>query len=589
MLVIRWITGKLKGISGRFILLYFAAFIIPLSVFTIFSYRYSDNSTRDRLAAENRQYLQHAFSVIEENASTCRSVATVAANARAFVEFAAGDMTADMLKLIRFRYGEYNQIESMKATNPRISNIRFFFDNAKMYEIYGILYSETRLGVLHMNGERGRMFAARTESDLPAGQTGRNETEASYYLELRDASGHIGFVEVCMHQRVFFEPVYNEDTITVSIVQTEDGSLLYKEDKLDAPRQVILACLPDISFPQAENSLITLNGKVYAAAKAVLPSMNAVLYQLTSRESVMEDMRSARTTLFAAAGVSTVFFFAALIVTTNILLKKLRRISGSISQVQAGNLDAVIPVNGTDEIDMLARDYNRMTVDLKEMIRKLLEEQKALRVSEVKALQAQIHSHFMYNVLESLRMMAELNNEQVISQAIADLGKLMRYSINWQDQEVTLQSELDMAAGYIKLMNLISDMPVTLEMKVDPALEGLLIPKMSIQPLIENSVVHGIEPKGSNGLIRITARAENDMADIEVYDNGRGLAGDELDRVTGLLTKFRADALSHNRSGIGLDNVNERLIRRYCGRCSLNIESEYGIFTRITLKIPITG
>jgi sensor histidine kinase YesM len=339
-----------------------------------------------------------------------------------------------------------------------------------------------------------------------------------------------------MRQSVLFEPAYLNDPATLTIIETGGGTLLYNRGVLDADAGELAECLAGVPARDDKPAFVTIRGKIYAAAKTAVPSVNAALYQLTSRESAAGDLRGTRTALLAAVLISTVLFFIA----------------------------------------------------LREMIRRLLNERDAARDSELKALQAQIHSHFVYNILESLRMMAELHKETEISGAIANLCKLMRYSVNWKDQEVTLRGELDMVRGYVDLINLISDTPVTLEIDQSAGSDGLMIPKMCIQPLVENSVNHGFDPLGENGLIRITVRAQNGSAVVDVYDTGTGLTETELARVKNMLEGNGNADPARSRSGIGLDNVNERLSLKYGGKNTIRVDSVYGEYTRVSFSIPIS-
>ena len=206
-----------------------------------------------------------------------------------------------------------------------------------------------------------------------------------------------------------------------------------------------------------------------------------------------------------------------------ILMKKLNNVVISIRKVQTGDLNVVIPIKGRDEIDELARHFNSMLFKIKDLLSQLLRKQLIAKESEIKALQSQINSHFIYNVLESIRMLAEVEQKREIGDAIFSPGMLMRYSMRWKDQYVSLEEELALVRNYILLINIISEFKIELTIKIDKELQTYKIPKMSIQPLVENEVNHGIEPKGNKGTISISATASDHSVVIEIIDDGIGL------------------------------------------------------------------
>ena len=156
--------------------------------------------------------------------------------------------------------------------------------------------------------------------------------------------------------------------------------------------------------------------------------------------------------------------------------------------------------------------------------------------TEIKALQNQINAHFIYNVLESIKMMAEIDEKYEISDSITALGELLRYNLKWTSSNVSIREEIAYIRNYIRLMNLRYDFTIILSVKIDADLYSQRIPKMSLQPIVENAILHGIAELGEDATIYIKSVRENDDFEIMITDSGVGM--DEGTRAM-LLSRFR--------------------------------------------------
>lgn len=582
-----------ESIIFRFVILFIIAFIIPLTIFLLLTYRATYLTVKDRAEQDNYTELIKSKAVIEDNVLTCENVSTVVKSMDNFIIFAKGDMLKDAMELIRFRYQEYEQILNIENANPRICSIRFFMDNPDMYEIYGVLYNENRLldrdKLEDIKKNHYANYVTKIKADIYAS---KQEDEVAFYTELSDVTGHIGILEVAMTYDVFFEPVFQEDSMdSMALILTEEGTIISNpENKIILEDANLVNSFIQkfvVKDQEIDSKEYWINNKRYWISKADISAIKGTLYQITSFERTEGELKGFRSLIMASILLSGVILLGMIQLTVRKMLGKIQIISQSISQVQSGNLDVVIPIHGKDEIDCLASDYNRMTVELKKMIQRLLEEQDAVRISEMKALQAQIHSHFIYNVLESVRMMAEINKQKEISNTIARLGLLMRYSVSWQDREIPLKLELQMVQGYVELINVISDNPVNLILEVDESIMDCPIPKMSIQPLVENCVNHGFEPLGKNGTIHINGTAKEEGICIEILDNGIGIELATLHKIQKMLEGKVTDNFTFSNTGIGLANVNMRLKLQYGLMHPLEVHSIFQKYTKVTLLLPM--
>lgn len=233
----------------------------------------------------------------------------------------------------------------------------------------------------------------------------------------------------------------------------------------------------------------------------------------------------------------------------------------------------------------LGRSIYTMTHSIKELMNDKITQETLVKDSQIKALQNQINTHFIYNVLESIKMMAEIEGMFEISDAITYLGKLLRYSMKWRSPMVKFKEELDYIENYMALLNLRYDYKITTHINIPDNLYEQMIPKMCIQPIVENAIKHGIEDVAEDTAIYIKSKMEKGYFIIEVTDFGTGMDKVELNR---LKMKIAGELVEEKQSsnGIGLKNVQDRIKLCFGEGYGLEVQSKEGSFTKIVLKIP---
>lgn len=268
------------------------------------------------------------------------------------------------------------------------------------------------------------------------------------------------------------------------------------------------------------------------------------------------------------------------------MLKRFEQLTLIAQEVSRGNLGVTVPDMGRDEIGEFAAALDGTLFSLRELLDKSVSRELLVKTTELRALQSQINSHFIYNVLESIKMMAEIEERYDISDAVTSLGELLRYSMRWSNSMVHLEEELNYIKAYMALQNLLYDFTVDLIIQVPEEYYSQQIPKMSLQPLVENAVMHGIEEAGVDAEITISLQEVDDHVEIEVTDTGQGMTDRELD----LLQKRIKSPLNteKKRGGIGLRNVQERLHLCFGPQYGLYFYSKPGRFTTVVVKLPLS-
>ena len=154
-----------------------------------------------------------------------------------------------------------------------------------------------------------------------------------------------------------------------------------------------------------------------------------------------------------------------------------------------------------------------------------------MKNSEIKALQNQINAHFIYNVLEAIKMMAEIDEKSEISDAVTSLGKLLRYGMKFTARNVTVAQEIEYVRNYLELINLRFDFRINLALNISELMYHQEIPKITLQPIVENAFYHGIEELGEDASIYIKAYEEGNDFLIEITDSGKGMSQREVDEI----------------------------------------------------------
>jgi len=271
------------------------------------------------------------------------------------------------------------------------------------------------------------------------------------------------------------------------------------------------------------------------------------------------------------------------------IVQPINKLVNGMKMVQAGESNVQIQVDREDELGFLHKAFNEMSSEIHHLVNWVYREQLTRKEAELKALQSQINPHFLFNTLEAINWMAQLNNVPEISSTVSDLSDLMEASIGRDDRLITIEEEFTYADKYISLQKRRFGDRLELIKDVDPEVNSIKIPRLLIQPLIENAVYHGIERNRGKGIITLKAYIKDGYVSVEVIDNGAGMEPEELEELKARLsmdndTYFKN--LGNKRRSIGIENVNRRIKLFYGEMYGLHIESEVGSYTKVSITVP---
>jgi two-component system sensor histidine kinase YesM len=261
--------------------------------------------------------------------------------------------------------------------------------------------------------------------------------------------------------------------------------------------------------------------------------------------------------------------------------RPIKRLEASMKEVEKGNFDIQVNIESYNEIGQLSKRFNHMTTEIKELMVQNVIEQELKRKSEWKALQAQINPHFLYNTLDSIIWMAEGKKSEEVVLMVAALARLFRLSISKGQEMISIAKEIEHIKSYLTIQKMRYKDKLDFEIDVDKHILSNKVIKIILQPLVENSIYHGIKNNAGVGIVRITGRIVDKRILLQVSDNGIGMTADSIRNMVEKTDK------SEEGSGIGVSNVNQR-IRLYFGeQYGITFESELGQGTTANIWLPI--
>ncbi|MDO4304594.1 MAG: sensor histidine kinase, partial [Bacillota bacterium] len=262
-------------------------------------------------------------------------------------------------------------------------------------------------------------------------------------------------------------------------------------------------------------------------------------------------------------------------------------------EVEAESLKEIEDVRGQDEIGSLMRNYNRMVRRSQELIKTVykdrLERQEidiARQNAELLALHSQINPHFLFNVLESIRMHSILKKEDETAGMIERLAILERQNVDWSDDLVSIKEELKFISAYLDLQKYRFGDRLSYRLTVSPECENYCLPRLTLVTFVENACVHGVENKATPCWIDVRAWEKEGWLYLEVEDTGEGMDEEQVEELRVRMGACSIDEVKENEH-VGMINACLRLRMITGGKSEFELESERGVGTCITIRVPI--
>ncbi|XID93133.1 sensor histidine kinase [Paenibacillaceae bacterium WGS1546] len=309
---------------------------------------------------------------------------------------------------------------------------------------------------------------------------------------------------------------------------------------------------------------------------------------VTPRRDILGPIDKIKTTVIATAVVAFALTFIISVLFGRRITQPIQTLYKHVNRIKRGDFSERVEIKRADEIGLIAANFNAMQDELRNLIENKYVNQIKLREVELAMLYSQINPHFLYNTLDIIKAMADYHRASEIGDIAQALADMFRYNTRNRDEVVTLQEELDQIEAYMKIQSIRFDDKIVYEADVDESLYNYPVLKMTLQPLVENAVFHGLERKRGKGTIRVTAAKEEGRFVLTVADDGVGMSEQLLaDLRTKLKQSLHREAsTSVAEGGIGVRNVYARYAIQFGDRLGFEVDSRKGAGTRITLALP---
>ncbi|WP_055106980.1 cache domain-containing sensor histidine kinase [Paenibacillus ihumii] len=334
---------------------------------------------------------------------------------------------------------------------------------------------------------------------------------------------------------------------------------------------------------------ITIDGKGYIAIQKQSEATGWTLAILTPMDYVMEGISVLRTNILVSGAVGGLLFLIFTFILSTMITRPILNLIKAMRGARFGTLKPSPVTYTTMEINELNNSYNQMVVDLNELIEVVYEKEIIQSRTELKALQAQINPHFLFNTLEAFYWELEDKGEEELAHIVVAMSGIFRYVINKTDEDewVTLGDELDHAERYLKIMEMRMVDRLSWRIEADEACRRVPVPKLLIQPLVENAILHGVEQRVGPGtvILRVEPGSIPGYTRVIVKDDGPGMDQEKLRSLYAVMRKGHVSATKGH--GIGMVNVERRLRLSYDSLTEgLDIRSEKGQGTTVSFEIP---
>lgn len=430
-----------------------------------------------------------------------------------------------------FYHKNIAMMERMINSNPYLYQIRVYVDDENLQEMMPVLYRQERMERLAWfgDGETAGWKFDYADTIFDSYALTQNDKIMSLVTPIADYdNGALGVLEVSVFMETMFEALYDENSDMAGCFFDEDGGIHYGlKDGWDNAR--MQRALDRIGETDADALYYdTVEGAGLIVGSLEIRELSGRLVFIRDISKEVGRIRNIRN-WFVFIMILLIPFLAAVVnAVVKAVLGQFYQILAAIQEVQEGNLDVVVENCGTDEMGELGNQLNKMLAEIQRLMEVNLNRELLVKNSQIKALQNQINAHFIYNVLETIKMMAEIAEEYEISDAVTALGRLLRYSMRWKTPNVTVREEIEYIKNYLKLINLRFDYEIYLSLNIPDAVYEQQIPKMSLQPIVENAIYHGIEQMAEDTNIYIKGIVAGERCLIEVTDAGKGMSEDEV-------------------------------------------------------------
>lgn len=511
------------------------------------------------------------------------------------------------MDLVRLLTTDHSDLPAVNYINERtITNI-----------LGAIYYSREDLIGIHVITDTGKVYNYGNYMNVI--DTHYEHTE--WYREIRRSAGKIAWLGVYPHSVIdqvetrpvfaFGRQLYDLDEhkpIGIVLFEAEPRSVLsaLHNLRLSTNSQVYLLGHenrivsatssdppPDLrnlqeQVPEEDVIVDRNNEKVVIASK--LPFADWSVISVTPSEDLNVELAQNQRYLFIVAPILIMVSALIASIVSRSISHPLKRVIGEMKRVETGNFRHTVNIESYEEINQLATSFNHMVRQIAELIELVRISSVSEKNAELHALQTQVNPHFLYNTLDMIYWMLDEKGQDQLGEVVLSLSHMFRYSSHWEEgADVSLREEVEQVGHYLTIIQARLEGRVSVDVNIEEQWLDIRLPKMTLQPLIENAVKHGLEPlhADTGGKLLVRAEEYGGVLSLHIIDNGVGMEYERWEVVQVALAEPGKQAGSGQAGGIGLQNLNLRLRHMFGEEYGLRISSTPGAGTTVTVSVPL--
>lgn len=485
---------------------------------------------------------------------------------------------SDYVKLNRF-LSSFQNNGTFQRLSLYIDN-RFFFaeQNSNFYNLLTVTKKDWYLKLNDLQGQL-QWFPTSTLT----GQKSNSVSAIRKIRNLNKLTDVIGLVRIDIDKSLI-QNIFSHSLITPNskmYITNSANQIIVSNFNADQYYDLILP-FEQIDTSSADKNIwnqITSSDKYLYSCRKVPHTDWKVILAIPSKDLLSTSIKSRNNIIVVAIIVTFCAYILAYFFSTS-LTKRIKLLINHMKEIEDGNFDISILAQSRDEIGQLTKNFNYMLTKMSLLMDEKLSAGKEIKSAELKALQAQINPHFLYNTLDLIQWRAVNNNIPEISTLVKSLAKYYKLVLSKGEDTVSLSSEVEHVKTYVSIQNERFKNCIDLKINVESELNMLMVPKMLLQPLVENSIIHGLfEKTDIGGIISINAYCKDSEIYISVEDNGIGMTEQKCNNIFNIPT-------SGHGSHYGVKNIRDRLNLFFGKEATLTYKSSPGVGTDAIITIP---
>ncbi|CAN7500630.1 sensor histidine kinase [Paenibacillus sp. LjRoot153] len=577
------------SVTAKFIIIYLSILAASLSVTGLILYVQASKSTIAQAQVVMEQNVQQKKDNISEKIKMIENVSQIIAYDTKIQTFLGSAFTNESFQLEEYRDNTAPILENIMRQNTYIHSIRIYMENNTIPELYDGFYHLDRIRneegyadfILNREGNSNWMglHPEKTIVSLP-GVVEKNEVFSfcrkmfsAKYLDL------VGLLEIEVKQEVLFDSLNNSSARNLGRIFVADhtGTIVSQNIPDLYKKHLVDLGIPQLPGDLKFNEIVEMGGNSSILISIPLEGLDFHVVGLFPVSNFNGKVKDSLRTMMLVLLVALLVLSVLVYFITNALLARMKVLVKAMKQVRNGSLDISVPVVSNDEFSQMALSFNHMTRRIHELVETVYKTKIMEKEAELRALESQIKPHFLYNTLATISWVARKSNSPEITHLSNTLAKFYRLVLNKGRSIIMVRDEIEMVRTYVQIQKFRFEDLFDIVFEVDEEIYKYHTAKNILQPLVENALIHGIEPKRAHGTIIIKAGSRDDRLFYQVIDDGVGIQKDKIDAI------LQGQVDNSSGSGYAIKNIMERLDAYYGDQHSFELFGRPGIGTVITI------